>query len=733
MTERRLVLLAIGTLGLSAVVTQLALMRELLSAFHGNELALGTTLGAWLFLTGLGAWLGRASWLEGSVAGWLSFGLVPIALLPLGEVLAVRGLRDVIFIRGAEVGYLATALSSFLVLMPYCLVSGFMLTRACGLGTPPACLSDHGRPTAEQAARPENAIGSVYVADSLGSIVGGLLFSFVLVHFLDHVALLAVPAFLSLAVAILIGWRMNLKWATGLAAFTAVGLALLLWWTDPDAASTAWQYPQQTVVFRGNSPYGRLVVTDQDGQLNFLENGVPLFSSRQTEQAEETIHYALAQRPSARQVLLIGGGFSGAVTEILKYGPQAVTYVEFDRLITRTGNRFLPSALADPRVQTLNTDGRLWLKQGHTRLDVIVVNVPDPSTSTLNRFYTVEFLREAKRRLSRDGVLCFGLGHYENFVSPGLARMLATAYHTASAVFTNVLMIPGGRVYFIASDGSLTNEIASQLEQRRIPTQWVNRHYLEATLTPDRLLDLRHAVDQPSRLNSDFSPILYFHHLRHWLSQFDYHPGTGLAVLGVLLVIFVGRLRAPGLAICASGFAASALEVVLLLTFQALYGSLYQQLGLVVTVFMAGLATGAFASRGTGLGVTNRSPRRKLAWLAFSLAALAWLLPLSLRALAQWESAGSSSLLPRTAIFIMTFLVALLVGMEFPVAGRIGSRSTTETASRLYAADFVGAGLGALAASAWLIPVLGMGWTCLIAGMLNALGGAALLCAKENS
>ena len=53
------VLLSVGALGVSCVMTQLALMRELLGAFSGNELVLGVVLGNWLLLMGIGAWLGR--------------------------------------------------------------------------------------------------------------------------------------------------------------------------------------------------------------------------------------------------------------------------------------------------------------------------------------------------------------------------------------------------------------------------------------------------------------------------------------------------------------------------------------------------------------------------------------------------------------------------------------------------------------------------------------------------
>ena len=57
------------------------------------------------------------------------------------------------------------------------------------------------------------------------------------------------------------------------------------------------EYAGQNVVFHGESPYGSLVTTEAAGQLNFIENGVPLFSTQNTEQIEESVHYAMAQRP----------------------------------------------------------------------------------------------------------------------------------------------------------------------------------------------------------------------------------------------------------------------------------------------------------------------------------------------------------------------------------------------------------------------------------------------------
>jgi len=741
----RLILLSVAALGVSAVMTQLALMQELLGVFNGNELVLGVILSEWLFLTGLGAWLGGTTRRLKHPADAFVLAQALIAILPLGQVFAVRTLCNVIFIRGADVGLMPAIFACLVLLAPYCLVSGFLLTLACAmLGVVSAAPRVWGESTQlapTEAGPPEGGtpnsavMGSVYVADSLGSILGGMLFSLVLLPLLDHFALLCVPAFLNLALTTLVAWRFQLKWIGKLVLLLATGLAGLLLAFTPDAVSTALQFPNQTVLFCGHSPYGRLVVTRQNGQLNFIENGVPVVSSHQTEEAEEAVHYAMVQRPDGRRVLLVGGGFSGAVAEVFKYHPAEVTYVELDPMIIEAGRRFLPGTLSDQQVKLVNTDGRLFLRQTVAIYDVVLVNLPDPSTFQLNRFYTTEFFREVKRRLSPGGVLCFALGHYENFVSPELARMLATAHRTAQSVFSHVLMIPGGRVFFIASEHPLSADIASLLEQRHITTKLVKRHYLEAILALDRLADLRRAVEQPSKLNADFNPILYFLHLRHWLSQFDGKPWLIVTGLAVLLMFYLGRLRAPAFTVFASGFAASALEVVLLLGFQVLHGSLYRQLGVVVAMFMAGLAAGAYGM--ARVLARQRSCHanhaQRLAWIAFAIAGLATALPFLFSGLGHWSLAAASPLVALTAVPLLTFLVGLLVGMEFPLAGALESQNPVETASRLYTADFAGACLGALLASAWLIPVWGVTGTCAFVAALNLLGGAAPLSCRVRS
>ena len=698
---------AVCALGVMAAMTQLALMREMLCVFSGNELALGVILGNWLLLTGLGSWLGRTASRVRHPQRTLALLLMFVALLPLAQVFTLRELRNVVFIRGATMGLSETVLASFLWLAPFCIVSGYMLTLACGvLATPQG----------------GGAIGTVYVTDSVGSVLGGAVFTYVLVRRLDHFALLSLPALVCLLVAGWLAWHEQQYWVVVAAGIMAVGVVVALVAMDVDGASTARLFSGQRVVFRGNSPYGKLIVTESASQLNFIENGLPVIATHNIEEVEETVHYPMSQRPHAQRVLLIAGGVSGTAREILKYGVAEVTYVELDPLIVTVGRRFLPESLADPRIRVLNTDGRLFVKRTSETFDVVIVDVPPPSTSQINRFFTSEFFDEVKRALAPGGVLAFSLGHYENFVSPELARVLASASTTLQRTFRNQLVIPGGRVFFLASDGELCADISARVEHSGVSTHLVNRHYLNAVLTSDRLADMQRATAARAAVNTDFNPVLYYYHLMHWMSQFRERHGLWAIVLVSGLAVYLVRTRAVPFAVFASGFAASALEVVLLLGFQILCGSVYRQVGVIITMFMAGLAVGASAAtRYRPIG--NRIP---LAGLALGIALLAAILPAGLKSL---EHAPLP--IVQIAIGLLTLVLASMVGMEFPLATRTSFRDVAGTASRLYTADFTGACLGALLASALLIPLLGVTVTCLLVAGLNA-GSAVWLLAGDS-
>jgi spermidine synthase len=840
---------AVCCLGVSAFITQLTLMRELLSVFSGNELIFGIVLGNWLLLTGAGAVLGRTSARLRSPLNVLVAGQILVALLPIAIVVFLRTRQDALFsilasghARGAEIGVTETVASCFVLLAPYCLVTGYLLTLACRVlasleshvgcpnefikskpifgwhalkgrgcsaptpfqGVPP--ISQHVRQNPfggmDKGDNPpqstdSHSIGQVYFLDNVGSVAGGLLFMFVLIHFFNHFGILYFPAMLNLLLAMLVAWSSGKRRLAAVPALAAAGLVVLMFACNLDQWSTEKQYAPQHVVYHNHSPYGRLVVTESAGQLNFIESGVPLFAIQNVHDAdqvdivrvEEAVHYAMAQRPDARQVLLISGGVSGTAREILKkyQDLRHLDYVELDPLVLQVAAAYMPEGLTDPRpqgedrLQVWNTDGRLFVKQTERKYDVVIVDAPGPSTSQLNRFYTREFFAEVKKVLAPDGVLCFPMGTYPGYLTADLAGLIAVAYRTAAAEFEHVEILPCGQNYFLASDGALTVNIADRLQQAGVETKYVKRNYLDSELAPERLADVRSAISLAAPINEDFNPILYYYHLRRWMSQFTVRfgllEGTLTLLLAVYLVYLAWRRPVP-LAIFTGGFAASALEVVLLMGAQILYGCLYYQVGLIVTMFMLGLGIGSWTMN----RFLPRLHRNWLAWLGLAIAAYAVALPMVLIALGHLGGALSLAV-SQWIVPLLTLVLAILVGMEFPLAGKLDfqgtqlkrdcisplslrervrvrafqfvfkqnkqheelsqfssdengtvplSYSLTSTAARLFTADFLGAALGALLVSTLLIPLLGVSAVCFIAGGLNVLSAGVILASRRN-
>jgi spermidine synthase len=700
-TRRADLLLAAGALGLSAAVIQLALLRELLAAFSGNELTLGTGLCCWMLLTAAGTWLGSLPRPILNPLAWIGAGTIAIALCAIVQLLAIRAGRDVLFLRGVAAGPLGTTLACLAALGPFCLGSGALLTFA-------------SRAVADE--NDSAAIGRVYAADGLGGIVGAAAFTYGLSPHFDHAAALCwVVAFLGVSGA-WIAAKHKAHAVLLVAILGALGAAGVAMTDRLDRMSSQWQH-HGAIVFRATSPYGRVVVTRDAGQLTFFENGAPVIYSANAAAVEELVHYSLAQRPATRGVLLIGGGIAGCAREILRY-PQIerVTCVELDPALVAAGRQLRPEAVADARIELVTDDGRKFLRNSRRRFDAILIALPDPTTIQLNRYFTVEFFRRAHRSLAPGGVLCFAAGQYENYVSPELAALISSARATLRAVFAQVVVFPGSRVYFVGSDSPLTRDIAAALERQGLRPSLVNRNYLDAMLTPDRLADVDRAAADDGTINRDFHPILYLLKVRLWISQFRFPTLGFIAGLAAVLLASLVGLSPVSRMVFAAGFASSTLEIILMVAFQALYGSVYRQVGAVVATFMLGLSAGAF------LGAARTAPAKvkPVRVLAVAIAGLALIVAQVLPQVGRLDDWGAGSVGP-VVILALNVMLGALIGGQFAYAAAARPEQIRRIAPRYLSADLTGAALGALAVSTLLLPLWGVGRVCIAIAALNVV------------
>ena len=178
----RLVIWSVIATGISTVTVQLVTIREFLSQFHGNEITISLSLFCWLLLTGIGSLV--AKFVKSSSLTLYTLLLLLIALWPLLQIVCIRGFRDAIFIHGASPGLYQIFFYIMVTTAPYCLLIGFILPYALK-----ALNRGNGAFTS----------GELYITDSIGDISGGVLFSFILVYWVNPFKTIAITSGLMVA------------------------------------------------------------------------------------------------------------------------------------------------------------------------------------------------------------------------------------------------------------------------------------------------------------------------------------------------------------------------------------------------------------------------------------------------------------------------------------------------------------------------------------------------------
>lgn len=629
---------ALALCGFSAVIAQIVLMRELVQVFNGNEIALGILLATWLLWTAFGS----------AFASVLQFARKRprIAVAALECLLAASLPATIWALRNAKaffqtvpgelVGPVPMLLTSLVCLSVFCAASGALFVAAARLIAAEIALSARA------------ASSAAYLLEAAGSALGGILSSIVLVRFLQSFQIAAIVALLNLSLAAALLLRIKRSQVAFLAAATALAAIPLLLSIAPrcDSAAQARLWRSFHVVAERNSIYGNLIVTEtgdnRSSQIRSLyENASILANAPDPAAAEEAVDYALLEHAAPQRVLLIGGGVNGSVAEALKHPTvESLDYVELDPALIGLAQQYFPAQTAvfrsDPRVHLHFLDGRSFLSETRESFDVIIVDVPDPETAQLNRFYTVEFFRLARAHLESGGLLAVQLRSSEETINPDLAEFLRSIRRTLGEAFPYQAAIPGETIHFFAANqrNVLTEDpqlLITRLHRRNLNTQYVSQYFIPYRMMPDRMeqVEAELAPLPSTPVNRDFAPIAYAFDVVLWSEQFKSgytawfraaehltfaRVGSALAIaLTIVVAVIASRARraraAAGFSVAATGFTLMALQIFLLLGFQAVFGYVYTELAILIGLFMAGIALGSWlAMRGiNAAALTDRS------------------------------------------------------------------------------------------------------------------------------
>ncbi len=658
-------------IGFTSMSVQILLIREVMNISGGYELTTGIFLGSWLIASGIGAAAAGKSALNDIRRINIVFSLSPLLSLALLILLSRLFLQT-----GETPSFLVSMVFTFLVLIPFCMVSGFSFAKLIA------------------AARDVNDFipGKSFSIETIGGIAAGILLSVLTAGLLNTYELLLIIILLSLAYTLLTFFIKGRNIKILVKALAAVVASVIIL-SDPDILFRHLLLPGIKVTETMDTPYGNITYGEYLGERSIYYNHRLLAYTDDVAEREENIHYAMLQKENPEKVLLISGSLKSHLPEILKYPVKKVFYIERDPELIKSD-----SGQADPGNAELiieNRDAFRYLKGKGDKFDAVLLLLPPPSTLSLNRYYTNEFFDDVRKKLSPGGVFMCSPGTWNNYPNKESVNFYSSIYNSLAGVFRYVKPVAGNKLYFIASDAELSVSICRLTEERNINNIYVCSDFLADDLIENKSAEVISLLDPGARKNSSVFPIASFH-----FQSYNFSKDLNEKVPAIILMILafaspVLAVRRRNLIMYYSASALAGFEIIILLSLQLTVGNMYQFTGIILAALMAGLAAGA----GTNLKFLNSI---QLKIKALFLIAYYAVIALGINFLLSINSIPAAIL----TIILSALLPSFITGhifRELTITDNNGSASAVT-----YSADLAGSAFGFILISGVAVPVMGI-------------------------
>ncbi len=726
-SARRVLVLAIGAHGF---VVQVVLLRELLAVFGGSEVSAVLLLGAWVAGEAIGAWAtGRLVTDARALLSVLASVSAMVGVLAVPAVVLGRVLFRAVAGESMSIVSMA-AVAAIVVLLP-ALTHGALFV----LGT--VLLTD-GSPGA--------GIGSGYVLEGAGTALAAVLTWLLFLAGLPGVRLVAgfgIP--LVFLAGLTGGWsggkrKQASKKAMVIGALMCGLLVAALVWAGP-VERWGWEsmWPGQRVVEVEESPYGKTIRMDREGQTTILYDGMMWHNVPVQDRlfVEELTYLPLLVSSMPRRVLLVGG--IGLVTEVMRAPVERLTLVQLDRKPFDAALRAdsgLYRAVHDSRFRLQSSDPVQFLNTAGDSFDCIIVSDLMPASLAGSRIFSSEFYHLCRRRLVQDGVLALPGPGSAGQLLPETRHLLELRLATLRAVFPHVAVVLADFPLFLASGRELAivpETLALRLRSAGLALGGLSPEYLARLLDPFRQEQFRRGI-APSRSERStatrpaelfWAMVAQTRSSSPWFSRVYKTVGkvqpVHLAIMaGLVFGVLIAGAKLRGVrfsrpaGVATSGFAGMVITTVAVFAYQMRFGSLYSGVGLLLASFMVGSVAGGI--------VGTRAIRTGSGQLQFLVAEIGLIvLPVLLLVLARIG--------PRAGFFAVLLLAGAAVGIQFPIAGARAA-SAGSGAGLLLGLDLGGGFAGAFAAALVLVPVAGLDAAGVAAVVVKSTSLVGQLCCR---
>jgi spermidine synthase len=649
---------------------QFLLLREMMNISGGYELVTGIFLGSWLIGSSIGAAISRSSKLFDIKKINLIFSMTPVISIAMMFFLARMFLNT-----GETPSFLVSLIYTFLVLLPFCISSGFTFVKMIHF------------------ARSRNNLspGKSFSIETIGGVVSGILISFLTSGILNTYQLLLLTILLSISYVLLSYYIF--KTGVILAARTVIFiLASLIILTSPDLLFRQILIPGITVMGSEDTPYGNITYGEYQGEKSIYYNQRLLTYNSDVVEREENIHYAMLQSDSPDKVVLISGSLNSLLPEVIKYPVREIIFIERDPTLSR--NWSVPLESPAVKLSVINSDAFRYIRKADVLADVVILSIPPPSTLQLNRYYTTEFFRTVRSKLNEDGIFMCSPGPGNDYFNKESVNLYSSVYNSLLSVFRNVIPVMGNKLYFIASDDKLSAGFCLLTGKKKINNIYVSSDFLSDDLIKKKSEEIDRLMDRGIRENRSSFPVATYHFQAYSFSKYAGEKIPAIVLLSCIFAAPLFLIKRTNMLMYFSASALAGFEIIILLTLQIMIGNMYQLTGLIIAGLMAGLALGS----GVNIKLLNRLSLSKTGILLMVMYSLTGLLYDYISAIKSDFAVG--------LIILTAFLPALLTGRIFRELTKV--QDGMSATSSVYSADLAGSALGFILVTGVAIPVLGI-------------------------
>ncbi|MBI4683222.1 MAG: hypothetical protein HY757_09010 [Nitrospirae bacterium] len=502
-------------MGASSIILQILCLRQLLATFSGNELIIGITLAVWLVFVAVGSWSGSKLRFKNAF-GW-SFLLV--SLLSQATILFIKVIRPMTgFGLGEVIPLPMTILWTVFAMSALCISIGTQFPLAVSY-------------LREKAA-------DVYSLEAAGAFAGGACFTFFLAGNIDIYKLVMLTAIINIFVSFYL-----LRKKAVLLLFT---LPVVFYYGSMNFLHSH-QHKGIELIKRSESRYGEIMVLKTNDQLNIYSSEKFQFSYPDPQAEEMKTHLPMSLHPDAGKILVVGGS-PAVIREFLKYPVSGIDFVEIDPAVIEISRELLSREdreyLNDPRVKIFHIDARRYIKSLRAdNYDLIVLNIPEPSTANVNRYYTREFFSETKSALKGHGLLFMSLPVSYGYISRRMQTANGSVYASLKEVFPYVGVSSEEYGIILASDAPVETDpdaLTGRFLKRGIDTKYFRPYILKDAFSPLQVSMVKGRLGRIKELNTDRRPVSYLYNLMLWSEIHGgkwLNPALGLGEYEIMIAI----------------------------------------------------------------------------------------------------------------------------------------------------------------------------------------------------